>query len=458
MVSTAADSFGAFFIAYDPTRETEETMEFTEGLAGGELFTTPDDDGIILGHILAANLGAELGDKVVYTLTDRSGEIVRGQEKLTGIVRTGADSTDAALVLLPIGTVRSVIGYDPHETTQVAIFLGDGRRSIQAAERIDGKIGPEASVLTWDQVQPEIKAFVAMKIGGGRVFEIVIAVLVAAGIFNTIFMSVLERTREFGIMRAVGYSARQIFALVMFESGFLAILGLIASIGITALPYYYLHGTGIDMTEIYAQQGASIDIGGVGMDPILHIGIFPENAVSHRQSPSWSPRCSPAVWPSVEGRPRQPRSSPSTSSELHPVREPTMSQDNGTPIVEFKSASPRSTSKEAVDVHALRGLDLDREQGRVRGASGAPRARARPRHSTWWARSTCRPRAACQAGRHRARQHGLNVQEAQCAAARPHRLRVPVLQPHPRAHRLRERRGGGGAARARPRSRAAGSG
>jgi ABC-type lipoprotein release transport system permease subunit len=41
-----------------------------------------------------------------------------------------------------------------------------------------------------------------------------------------------------------------------------------------------LHHTGIDMTEMYAQQGGAIDIGGVGMDPILRIGIYPENAVA----------------------------------------------------------------------------------------------------------------------------------------------------------------------------------
>ena len=199
MLSTASDSYGAFFIAYDPELEDENTMEFTEGLVEGELFETSDDDGIILGKVLAQNLDAQLGDKIVYTLTDRNGEIVNGMERVSGIVSTGAASTDAGLVLLPLDSVRSVIGYDPNESTQVAIFLGQGRRSLIAADRLDAKVGDDAAVLTWDEIQPEIKAFVAMKVGGGRVMEIIIGVLVAAGIFNTIFMSVMERTREFGI-------------------------------------------------------------------------------------------------------------------------------------------------------------------------------------------------------------------------------------------------------------------
>ena len=55
MLSTASDSFGAFFIAYDPTLENEETMEFTEGLVEGALFEAADDDCIILGQVLAEN-------------------------------------------------------------------------------------------------------------------------------------------------------------------------------------------------------------------------------------------------------------------------------------------------------------------------------------------------------------------------------------------------------------------
>lgn len=278
MLSTARDSFGGFFIAFDPTVETPETLELTEGLVAGKMFETPDERGIVLGRILAENLQAELGSKIVYTLTDRSGEIVSGMDRLTGIIESGSTSADAGLVLLPIGRMKGVVGYSGDESTQVAVFLDDGRKSVAVADALDPSID-DADVLTWDEVMPEIKAFVAMKVGGGRVMELVIGLLVTAGIFNTIFMSVLERSREFGIMRALGYSRRQLFSLVMFESAYLAVMGLVAAVLVTAGPYWYVHGTGIDMTEVYAQQGQSVDIGGVGMDPILRIGIYPENAV-----------------------------------------------------------------------------------------------------------------------------------------------------------------------------------
>lgn len=279
MVATAADSFGAFFIAYDPALETPDTLQFTRSISNGKLFERADEPGVILGDRLARNLDAELGDKVVYTLTDRRGEIVTGMQRLVGIVHTGAPSVDSGLVLLPIGTLRGLVGYDPAEATQVALFLKDGRKSLAAAERIDGQIGPETAVLTWDQIQPEIRTFVAMKVGGSRVMELIVGLLVAAGIFNTIFMSVLERTREFGIMLALGYSPRQLFGMVMAESGFIATLGLAACAVVTWPVYHQLSRTGIDLSRAYAEQGMdAFEISGVGMDPVLRIGIFPENA------------------------------------------------------------------------------------------------------------------------------------------------------------------------------------
>ena len=279
MVATAADSYGAFFVAYDPSLESEETLQFTRGVAQGKLFTSPDEAGVILGDRLAKNLDAELGDKIVYTLTDRRGEIVTGMQRLVGTLHTGAPSVDGGLVLLPIGTLRTAVGYDANEATQVAMFLRDGRDTLAAAKRVDAEIGPETAVLTWDEIQPEIRAFIAMKVGGSRVMEIIIGLLVAAGIFNTLFMSVLERTREFGILVAIGYSPRQLFTMVMLESSFLAALGLGASALVTWPVYNYLSATGIDLSKAYAEQGLdSFELGGVGMDPILRIGIFPENA------------------------------------------------------------------------------------------------------------------------------------------------------------------------------------
>ena len=277
MLSTSEDSFGAFFIAYDPASETYDTMRLSDGLVEGRMFETATDDGIVLGSTLARNLGAELGDKVVFTMTDCHGEIVAGMERLSGVVTTNTPSLDAGLALLPIGTVRALVGYDPTETSQIAVYLDDSRRSSQVAAALAAVVGDDAAIPTWDRVRPEIRSFIAMKVGGGRVFIGIIALLVVAGIYNTLFISVMERTREFGVMRAIGYSSGQLFRLVLWESAWLAVLGLAVGGPLTALLYYPLHKDGIDMTAMFKSGDQAVEISGVGFDMVMRIGIFPEH-------------------------------------------------------------------------------------------------------------------------------------------------------------------------------------
>jgi len=277
MVATAHDSFGAGFIAYDPAGETDDTLDFLEGLVEGEWYTTADDKGIILGKVLAANLGAELGDKVVYTLMDKDGEIVAGMGRLSGTIGTGSPQGDASLFLLPINKARTVLGYEADECTHVGVYLHDNRKSAAVTAELDENIGDDVEASSWAEVAPDLNAFVAMKKGGGKFFLMIIGLLVAAGIFNTLFMSVMERVREFGILVAIGYTPGQIFRMVMWESVFLAIMGLVAGGLITAWPYKYLSDNGIDMTAMYANQDVSV--GGVGFDMVMPCGVYPESFV-----------------------------------------------------------------------------------------------------------------------------------------------------------------------------------
>ncbi len=276
MLATAGENFSAAFIAFDPEVEDETTLSILEALDEGEALEPGDPQGVILGHRLASNLGMELGDKVVYTVTDRNGEIVSGLARLRGTLRTNAPTVDGGFCLLPLDTVRDLLGYGDDESTMVAVFLRDQRRSGGVAGRLDRELGEIVAAVPWNTSQPQLAAFIALKVGGAVVMEILIAVLVAAGIFNTLFVSVMERLREFGIMLAIGWSPGRLFRLVMMESVWLAALGLVGAFLITLGPYLYLSSTGLDLTAVY---GGTVEVAGVGLDPVLKVGIFPRNAV-----------------------------------------------------------------------------------------------------------------------------------------------------------------------------------
>jgi len=284
MISSAAKNTGAAFIAFDPRIEDVTTLSLLEAVTEGELPGANGRGGIVLGRRLAENLNAGIGRKVVYTVTDKHGQIVQEAVRVTGIMETGAPSVDGGLALLPIGPLRTALGYGDDEAVQVALFLGDQRRAEVVAARLGGRLGaagaqgPSDAVaaLAWNELQPELAGFIAMKVASARFMEAIIMLLVAAGIFNTLFVSVMERLREFGIMRAIGWSQAQIFGLVMFESLWLALVGLVLAAVVTAGPYWYLSQVGIDLA---AMGVAGTEVAGVAMTDVMRVGIFPENAV-----------------------------------------------------------------------------------------------------------------------------------------------------------------------------------
>ena len=277
MLSTARDNIGAGFIAVSPEEEDEETLSLLEAVVEGEFFESSNDRGIILGERLASNLDVELGSRLVYTLTDKEGEIVSELARVRGIIRTGSPSVDGGICLLPIGTLRETIGFAPDEAIQVAAFIDDQRVTDRVAADLAGGAPAGVAVLPWHELQPDLAVFIAMKVGGAKVMMLVLAVLVAAGIFNTLFVSVMERLREFGIMLAVGFSPSQLFRLVMLESAWLAVVGLAGAALVTIGPYLYLASTGIDMSGLIPAE--QMEVAGVGMSTTMEIGIYGESLV-----------------------------------------------------------------------------------------------------------------------------------------------------------------------------------
>jgi len=277
LFSTATNSRGAGFVGIDPAQETPSTLGILDAIVEGEMFESAEDGGMVLGSRLAENLDVTLGKKVVYNMTDRHGEIIAGLARVSGIVRTGSPAVDNGLVLLPLNTLRSALGYEADEAIQVAVFISDQRRSDAVAERLGLELHEPTTALAWHTSQPELAAFIAMKVGGANVMKILVAVLIAAGIFNTLFVSVTERNREFGIMLAIGYSPGDIRMLVMLESLWLGLLGLVFGALVTAGPYYWLNTNGLDMSGMIGE--GSVDIAGIGISTIMKVEIFPVNAV-----------------------------------------------------------------------------------------------------------------------------------------------------------------------------------
>jgi len=278
MFASARKSVGGAFIAVDPAFETNANNLLMRSIVEGELFPGRNDRGIVIGSKLAQKLHVKIGKKIVYTTTDANGEIVSNIARVSGIFTTGIDIVDGIMALLPIGSVQKTLSYADDEATLVAVIIKDQRHAEARRDEIAAlPAARNAAVLTWKEAQPDLAGVIAFDKAGNYVSQFLVGLLIAAGILNTMLMSVLERTREFGIMMAVGMSPKVLFRLVMVESFWLAIVGLLLGIIITAPWYYYLYHTGIDFSDAF---GNDFSYGGVLVDPVFKARLFKESIIA----------------------------------------------------------------------------------------------------------------------------------------------------------------------------------
>ena len=278
MFASAAKNVGGVFLGIDAAAESGAHNLLLRSLVEGELFPAGHSQGALVGSKLAEKLNLRLGRKLVYTTTDGDGDIVSEIARVRGIFRTGESEVDGSVVLLPIDALRRTLKYGPDQASLIAVIVDDQRRAPAMSADIAAQIGnPQREVLSWQRTQPEIAGVVAMDRSGNYISQLLVGLLVAAGILNTLLMSVLERTREFGVMMALGMAPHTLFRLVITESLWLALLGLLLGVIITTPWFLYLVYVGIDFS---AAVGQDYSAGGVLVDPVLRIRLYRESAVA----------------------------------------------------------------------------------------------------------------------------------------------------------------------------------
>ncbi|WP_167631246.1 ABC transporter permease [Mariprofundus ferrooxydans] len=278
MFASARKSVGGAFIAVDPEFETAQNNLLLRSIVAGSMFTEPSGRGMVIGSKLAKKLKVKIGKKVVYTTTDAHGEIVSDIARITGIFTTGIDIVDGIMALLPISSVQKTLGYASDEATLIAVVISDQRHAEGMRDAIARlPAAADTAVMTWKKSQPDLAGVIAFDKAGNYISQFLVGLLIAVGILNTMLMSVLERTREFGVMMAVGMSPGVLFRLVMVESFWLAIVGLLLGVIITAPWYYYLYHTGIDFSGAF---GSDFSYGGVLVDPVFKVRLFKESVMA----------------------------------------------------------------------------------------------------------------------------------------------------------------------------------
>jgi putative ABC transport system permease protein len=223
-ISTAMQSQPFLLTGVNPTEEKQVTFLYRGITRGHYLSETPGRD-IVIGQKLANLLNVELGGKVVVSVLNASGELVSESLQVTGIFDTGNHGSDGALGYITLSNAQKILGMYDH-ITNIAIRFQDSRRMEEPLQKA-AAIMPYSyiRVLPWQELLPEVAQISGVFKKGMVVVLGIVFLMVAVLVMNTILMSVLERTREFGIMLAIGTSPRKIVHLICLESVLMGVSG-----------------------------------------------------------------------------------------------------------------------------------------------------------------------------------------------------------------------------------------
>jgi ABC-type lipoprotein release transport system permease subunit len=243
---------GVQIIGIDPERE-DKTTGFHKKIIKGGYFKKGIKNRILIGKGLAKIIKAKIGDKIILVSQGADGSMANDIFTVSGIVSTDDDFFDRTSFYMKLDDAREflVLGNKVHE---IAITVD----KLKDVGKIDEKISlalknSDLSVAPWQEFAKDFyKAMKADK-GGMWISLFVIILVVAVGVLNTILMSVFERIREYGVLKALGTRPSDIILLVLYEANIIAIFSIFigAIIGFAVNYYLSLHGIRLSQSFTY---------------------------------------------------------------------------------------------------------------------------------------------------------------------------------------------------------------
>jgi putative ABC transport system permease protein len=210
-----------------PVRERRLARYVTplsDGVGLDEIDYTKDYYHIVLGKELARIIKAKVGDFVTLMSMLPDGGLNAADFEVDGIIETGIPETDKRYVLVPIQAAKEFLLTE--KVSRLVVVLDDNDMTGGVKDKLE-RIVDGLSIKTWVDLNPFYGQLVQLYVNQFIVFGVIIAIIVLLSITNTVFMSIMERVPEIGIMRSLGIPLQEIQKCFIYEA---AIIGMIGSL------------------------------------------------------------------------------------------------------------------------------------------------------------------------------------------------------------------------------------
>lgn len=282
-----SESTGAFVMGVDPQKE-KKLSEIHLEVKQGQWLSESTEEGVlnkevVIGVELARELKLELGQKLALIGQDGYGSVANDLFVIVGLVESGSVEMDRGGVWIQIKTLQSFLVLE--DQVHEIVVLGQATQrhhfnpnQIQDLQRLKARIEtaltglPSAAaqvpllIETWKESNPSTSQLIDSQAIGAYIMLMIVFLVSALGILNTLLMAVFERTRELGVLLAIGTSPYRIFAMVISEAWILALLASLVGLVIGGIFSFWLVEYGLDFS---VQNGEGLSYGGVRLSPII---------------------------------------------------------------------------------------------------------------------------------------------------------------------------------------------
>jgi ABC-type lipoprotein release transport system permease subunit len=238
-LSSGTQSAGARITGIDPLSPASDP--YREGVISGDYLNPDDRDALLIGKPMADKLNLEVGDSVSLSLNTADGNVQDQTFIVKGIYTTHTYSFDSATVFLPLAKAQAMTRTENHASA-IFVLLKDTTLTDSVVPALS--VSSNLEIKTWKDLNVLFVEYETFAQSYIAIFYMIILAISASVIINTLIMSVYERTREIGVLSAIGMRGGRIMMLFLAESSMLAVGGVMMGliIGVLATLYFNING------------------------------------------------------------------------------------------------------------------------------------------------------------------------------------------------------------------------
>lgn len=264
MIASARSTRGIQVNGIDLESEPKITP-IADHILEGEWLDDKGRNPILVSQKTADRLKLRVGSKIVLTFTDTTGDVTGAAFRVRGIFKTSSSTFDDANVYVRKTDIQQL--GQVHFDHEIAIFLHDESQVSDFREQLISSISNKNKVQDWLQLQPILSTMMSSMNAGNQVILVIFVIAMGFGIINILLMSVFERTREFGVLMAVGMKKGNIRRLIILESGFIGLIGAGSGVLFSLFLLFILSKTGIPL------EAMAEGLNAFGIDSVLYPSV-----------------------------------------------------------------------------------------------------------------------------------------------------------------------------------------